>query len=162
MSRKIKKIEELVEISERLKKEGKVIVTTNGCFDILHCAHINLIERARAKGDLLIVLVNSDSSVRKLKGDKRPVIPENERVRILAALGAVDYVGVFDEETPLNILEKIRPDVHVKGGSSNKKLLLEEKSLLEAWGCKHIILPIEKGFSTTNIIDKVLAKYNGS
>ena len=161
MSGKIKSVEELIDISEKLKEDGKVIVTTNGCFDILHCAHINLIERAKGEGDLLIVLVNSDDSIRKLKGDKRPIIPENERVRMLAALGAVDYVTVFDDETPLSILEKIKPDAHVKGGSSNKEPMLEEKSLLESLGSKHIILPIEDGFSTTNVIEKVLGKYKG-
>lgn len=154
--RKIKTREEIKELAENLRKKGKIIVTTNGSFDILHYAHINLLEKAKKEGDVLIVLLNSDSSVRKNKGENRPITPENERTKMLAALEVVDYVVIFDEDKPLNLLEKIKPHKHVKGGSFIPERKKEEADLLSKWGGEFKNFELEEGFSTTNIINKIL------
>lgn len=112
---KIKTYSEIEEISKDLRKEGKIIVTTNGSFDILHYAHVDLLEKAKNEGDVLIVLLNSDDSIKKFKGASRPIIPEQERARMLAALQCVNYVVIFNEDKPLKILESIKPNKHVKG-----------------------------------------------
>jgi len=153
---KIKSQEEITKIVEKLKKQSKTIVTTNGSFDIVHSAHVNLLEKAKEQGDILIVLLNSDSSIKKNKGPKRPIIPENERAHLLAGLQSVDYVVIFNEDTPLKILEKIKPNIHVKGGSVEQSRISDEQSLLSKWKGKFIQLPLEAGFSTTNIINKIL------
>jgi len=161
MKEKIKTEEEIKEIAENLKKESKIIVTTNGSFDILHYAHINLLEKAKKEGDCLIVLLNSDSSVRKNKGENRPIIPEQERAKMLAALECVDYVVIFGEDKPLNLLEIIKPNKHVKGGSFIPGRVKEEADLLSRWGGEFKNFELEEGFSTTNIINKILEK-NGN
>jgi D-beta-D-heptose 7-phosphate kinase/D-beta-D-heptose 1-phosphate adenosyltransferase len=132
---------------------GQRIVFTNGCFDILHIGHITLLEHARGEGDRLIVAINSDSSVRSLKGPKRPVVGERERARILAALAAVDAVIIFDEQTPLRVIEELRPDVIVKGGDYNEDTVVGAKEIRSWGGCVRIV-PLVEGFSTTKIIDK--------
>jgi rfaE bifunctional protein nucleotidyltransferase chain/domain len=156
MQHKIKSQEELSEIVERIKQEDKTIVTTNGSFDILHSAHANLLHQAKQEGDILIVLLNSDSSIKKNKGPTRPVIPQDERAKMLSALESTDYIIIFEEDTPLKLLELIKPDKHVKGGSFIESRINEEKSLLESWDGKFIPLPLEQGLSTTNIIDNIL------
>jgi rfaE bifunctional protein nucleotidyltransferase chain/domain len=156
---KIKTQEEIVKIVEKLKKQNKVIVTTNGSFDILHSAHVNLLEGAKSKGDILIVLLNSDSSIKRNKGNSRPIIPENERARLLAGLECTNYIVIFNEDTPLKVLEKIKPNIHVKGGSVEQSRITEEQKLLEKWKGKFIQLPLEQGFSTTNIIKKILESH---
>jgi len=158
---KIKTAEEIEKIARELREKRKIIVTTNGSFDILHYAHIDILEKMKREGDALIVLLNSDSSVKKFKGENRPIIPENERARMLAALQCVDYVVIFNEETPLKILEVIKPHKHMKGGSFIEERIKEEKELLESWGGEFKNLEIEDGFSTTNIINKILEK-NGA
>lgn len=159
MPGKIKDLGEISRISKELRNSRKKIVTTNGSFDILHTAHVNLLEKARKEGDVLIVLVNSDNSIRRNKGEKRPIAPESERTRMLSALASVDYVVIFDEDTPLSCLERIKPDVHLKGGSVNEEKVNEEKRFMEDLGGVHKQLPLEKGFSTTNIIEKILSVY---
>ncbi len=156
MQHKIKSQEELIQIIERLKQEGKTIVTTNGSFDILHSAHANLLHQAKQQGDILVVLLNSDASIQRNKGPKRPIIPQEERAKMLSALKSTDYIIIFEEDTPLNLLEKIKPHKHAKGGSFIESRINEEKSLLESWNGKFIGLPLEQGFSTTNIIKKIL------
>jgi len=156
---KIKSQEEITKIVEKLKKQSKTIVTTNGSFDIVHSAHVNLLEKAKEQGDILIVLLNSDSSIKKNKGPKRPIIPENERAHLLAGLQSVDYVVIFNEDTPLKILEKIKPNIHVKGGSVEQSRISDEQSLLSKWKGKFIQLPLEQGLSTTNIIKKILESH---
>jgi len=155
---KIKIAEEIGKIARELRKKEKIIVTTNGSFDILHYAHINLLEKAKNEGDALIVLLNSDSSVKKFKGEDRPIIPEQERARMLAALQCVDYVVIFNEDKPLKLLEIIKPHKHMKGGTFIEERIKEEKELLESWGGEFKNLEIEEGFSTTNIINKILEK----
>jgi D-glycero-beta-D-manno-heptose 1-phosphate adenylyltransferase len=155
---KIKTKDQIKEIAETLRKQSKKIVTTNGSFDILHYAHVNLLEKAKQEGDVLIVLINSDSSIRKFKGENRPIIPENERAIMLSALQSVDYVVIFNEDKPLNLLKIIKPNTHVKGGSFIELRIKEEKDLLESWGGKFKNFELEEGFSTTNIINKILEK----
>ena len=155
-SKKIKTIEEITEVSERLRKEGKIIVTTNGSFDLLHSAHLNLLEKAKKEGDVLIVLLNSDYSIKKMKGENRPILSENERVRILSAIVYVDYITIFNDDKPLFLLEKIKPQKHVKGGAFTPERIKEEEELLTNWNGKFKNFKLEEGYSTTNIIDKIL------
>jgi D-beta-D-heptose 7-phosphate kinase/D-beta-D-heptose 1-phosphate adenosyltransferase len=156
---KIKTQDEIVKIAEQLKKKGKTIVTTNGSFDILHSAHVNMLEQAKLKGDILILLLNSDSSIKRNKGNGRPIIREEGRARLLAGLECIDYIVVFSEDTPLKLLEKIKPQIHVKGGSVEQARISEEQTLLAKWKGKFIQLPFEPGFSTTNIIKRILEVY---
>ncbi len=158
MKNKIKTTEEILEIVERLREDGRAIVTTNGSFDILHCAHVNLLEKARDEGDILIVLLNSDESIKRFKGESRPIIPENERARMLAALECVNYIVIFNEENPLRLLEIIKPKKHVKGGSFVLERIKEEKDLLETWGGEFKNFELEEGYSSTKIINKILEK----
>ena len=156
MERKIKTQEEIKQIAEQLRQQEKTIVTTNGSFDILHYAHVNLLEKAKGEGDVLIVLLNSDNSIKRFKGDKRPIVPEQERAGMLAGLESVDYVVVFEEDKPLELLRAIKPHKHAKGGTWIEERIREEKELLESWGGEFIGFELEKGFSTTNIIKKIL------
>ena len=138
---------------------NKKMVTTNGSFDILHVGHLRILQQAKALGDVLLVLVNSDSSVKENKSDKRPIISEKERMEMLAGLACVDYVLIFDEKKALDPLRKIKPDVHVKGGTYIPERIQEEKDLVESWGGKHICLGEIAGYSTTNIIEKIREVY---
>jgi|SRR3989338_581068 len=156
---KIKTLEELTPLAESLRSQNKVLVTTNGSFDILHSAHLNLLEKAKQEGDILIVLINSDASIKRFKGDKRPIIQEKERARMLAGLACVDYVIIFEDDTPLNTLKQIKPNKHVKGGSFLPERIKDEKELLESWQGEFKTFPLEQGYSTTNIIDKILQSY---
>src|SRR5512136_2991598 len=124
MKQKIKERKELLEIIKDLKTKRKRIVFTNGCFDLLHIGHVRYLEEARALGDVLVVGVNSDTSVQKLKGAKRPILPQEERAEILSGLGCVDYVTLFDEIDPLNLITSLRPDVLVKGGDWTKEQIV--------------------------------------
>ena len=151
--------EEVVSLSKKLKEQGKTIVTTNGSFDILHPAHIHLLEKAKNEGDILIVLLNSDSSIKRFKGEKRPILNEKERATLLSALESVDYITIFNEDTPLTILEKIKPNIHVKGGSFIPERIKQEQSLLSKWNGKFKTFPLEANYSSTNIIEKILKSY---
>jgi D-beta-D-heptose 7-phosphate kinase/D-beta-D-heptose 1-phosphate adenosyltransferase len=156
--KKIKSKDEIKKISKNLKEQGKTIVTTNGSFDILHFAHIKILEEAKKQGDKLIVLLNSDDSVKRFKSQNRPIIPQDERARMLAALECVDYVVIFPEEKPLNTLKLIKPQRHAKGGSFIGDRIKEEKELLESWGGEFRNFKLEEGFSTTKIINRILEK----
>jgi D-beta-D-heptose 7-phosphate kinase/D-beta-D-heptose 1-phosphate adenosyltransferase len=149
---------ELKATVERLKREGKKVVFTNGCFDILHAGHTRYLREARKLGDALILALNSDSSVRSIKGPMRPIVPEAERAEVVAALDSVDYVTVFDELTPLELIEFLRPDVIVKGGDWAEKDIVGAETVRK-WGGRVAIMPEIEGASTTNIIDKVLQVY---
>ena len=144
---------------DRLKVAGKKIVFTNGCFDILHVGHVRYLGKAKKLGDVLIVAVNSDSSVRKIKGEKRPLVPEGERAEILASLAAVDYVILFQEETPLTLIESLQPDVLVKGGDWDAEKVVGRESV-QKWGGSVKIIPEVKGASTTNIVAKIIKVYS--
>ncbi|MBC8500881.1 MAG: D-glycero-beta-D-manno-heptose-7-phosphate kinase [Nanoarchaeota archaeon] len=153
-NRKLKSQEEIIEIRKELKKQGKKVVFTNGCFDILHTGHVRLLEKTRALGDVVILGLNSDSSVRKIKGPTRPIIKESERAEILSALECIDYIVFFDERTPVNIIKKLKPDIHVKGGDYTNKPMPERK-VIEGYGGKVVLIPLFKDFSTTSVIEKI-------
>lgn len=152
---KIKTIDELKDIVVKLKKLNKRIITTNGVFDILHIGHIRYLQKAKKLGDVLIVAVNSDVSVKKIKGPKRPLNDENDRAEALAALQCVDFVAIFNEENPIKFLEEIKPNVHVKGGDYKLDKIIE-KDAVEKNGGEVKLIPEVKGYSTTRFIDKVL------
>jgi len=151
---KIKKISELKKILDELGKKNKKIVFTNGCFDLLHRGHIRYLKKAKEKGDLLIVGLNSDSSVRKLKGKGRPFVPEKERAEILSALEFVDYVIVFSEDTPANLIGQVKPDILVKGSDYSLNQIVG-KDFVQSCGGKVITMPLVKGKSTTALIRKI-------
>jgi rfaE bifunctional protein nucleotidyltransferase chain/domain len=152
---KIKEREELRQIVEGLKKEGKRIVFTNGCFDILHQGHVLYLEEARQKGDCLIVGVNTDSSVREIKGEKKPIVPLDGRMTVLAALEAVDYVVPFDEPDPFAVISLLRPHILVKGGDWDQAEVVG-RELVE----QTIVVPYIEGISTSGIIEAILQRYS--
>jgi len=151
---KIKILPEIKEEIDRLRAKGKKIVFTNGCFDILHPGHARYLYAARELGDYLVVAVNSDSSIRAIKGDKRPVLPQDERTELLAALGCVDGVVIFDEQDPLKVIEYLMPDILVKGGDWKEEDIIGADAVKNAGG-EVRRLPFVSGFSTTNIIQKI-------
>ncbi len=140
----------------RLRASRRKLVLANGCFDLLHAGHIDLLEQARTAGDCLLVAVNSDASVRAMKGDGRPILPQDERMELLAGLAAVDYVCPFDEPTPRELIQAILPDVLVKGADWGPGQVVGEPEVLAAGGRVERI-PLAPGFSTTNIVARVLA-----
>jgi D-beta-D-heptose 7-phosphate kinase/D-beta-D-heptose 1-phosphate adenosyltransferase len=158
MKQKIKARKELLRIIKDLRAKGKRIVFTNGCFDLLHIGHIRYLEEARALGDFLVVGVNSDSSVRKLKGPQRPVLPEEERAEILSGLGCVDYITLFDEIDPLQLITSLHPHILVKGGDWTKEQTVG-KEVVERSGGEVVIIPFVKGASTSNLIKTILGRY---
>ncbi len=158
MKQQIKARKELLRIIKDLKAKGKRIVFTNGCFDLLHIGHIRYLEEARALGDFLVVGVNSDSSVRKLKGPQRPVLPEEERAEILSGLGCVDYITLFDEIDPLKLITSLHPHILVKGGDWTKEQTVG-KEVVERSGGEVVIIPFVKGASTSNLIETILGRY---
>ena len=157
---RIKRRSVLKDIIDELKADGKTVVFTNGCFDILHVGHIRYLEAARALGDCLVVAVNTDESVRRLKGEPRPLVPEFERAEVLAALQCVDYVTLFEEDTPEEIISHLQPDIHVKGGDYQADDL-PEAAAVKSYGGRIIILPLTEGKSTTDLIARIVGS-NGS
>lgn len=155
---KIKHPDILAVLLRRERQLGRRIVFTNGCFDLLHVGHVKYLQKARNLGDLLILGLNSDESIRRLKGPKRPLISEEERAHLLAALKCVDYVVVFDEDTPLELIRVLRPDILVKGGDYAPEAVVG-KELVEGYGGRVEIIPFVDGKSTTNIIEKILQQY---
>jgi D-beta-D-heptose 7-phosphate kinase/D-beta-D-heptose 1-phosphate adenosyltransferase len=151
---KIKTIAELKKIVARLKSRGKRIIFTNGCFDLLHYGHVKYLEEARKKGDILIVGVNSDSSIKRIKGNKRPLVKQTDRISTLAALESVDYAVIFNEETPLRLIEQLAPDLLVKGSDWDKSNIVGADSVI-ARGGKVVTVKLLKGRSTTGLIKKI-------
>jgi len=161
---KVKRRSELVRLIESEKANGRTVVLTNGCFDILHIGHVRYLQDARALGDLLVVGVNSDDSVRRLKGPDRPVVPEFERVEILSALECVDYVTIFTEETPIELILAIRPDIHVKGGDYRPENMPEADAVRAVGGRIEIVSYTStetQGRSTTNLIGQIVKTHKG-
>lgn len=146
----------LVEQRAQWKREGKKVVFTNGCYDILHPGHIRLLEAARSLGDILILALNTDASVQRIKGPMRPMLSENDRAQLADALAAVDAVAFFDEDTPRDLIAEVLPDVLVKGADWSHFIAGREE--VEAAGGEVKALPLEPGYSTTNIVDLVLAR----
>ena len=153
---KIRSLQTLLPILARQTKAGKKIVFTNGCFDVLHVGHTRYLQKASGLGDLLVVGVNTDASVKKLKGPGRPVNREAARAEVLSALECVDYVVLFSEPTPLRLIESVRPHVLVKGGDWRKQQIVGWK-FVESYGGKVRSLPFVKGFSTTRTLEKIRA-----
>lgn len=158
MKEKIKERETLLRIIEGLKAKGKRIVFTNGCFDLLHVGHIRYLEEAKSLGDILAVGMNSDRSVRNLKGPHRPILPEEERAEILSGLGCVDYITLFDERTPIELISLLRPHILVKGGDWTKETTVG-REVVEQSGGNVVIIPFIEGSSTTNLIETILKRY---
>ena len=156
--RKIYPSADLADILKNAKTKGKTIVTTNGCFDILHLGHLRYLQAAREVGDLLIVCVNSDSSVRELKGADRPLVPETERAELLAGLECVDYVTIFSERDATAVLSQLKPDIHIKGGDYRIDEVIE-REVVEANGGKVMVGLNVPGKSTTNLIKTIRDKY---
>lgn len=156
---KIKNRDVLAAIVAEERKRGKRVVFTNGCFDLLHVGHVKYLQKARSFGDLLVLGLNSDASVRRLKGEKRPLIGEEERAHLLAALDCVDYVVIFDEDTPLQLIEAVRPQVLVKGGDYTPEGVVG-RDLVESYGGRVELVEFVDGKSTSNIIEKILERYS--
>jgi rfaE bifunctional protein nucleotidyltransferase chain/domain len=156
MSGKILSGDELRAERGRLRAAGKRLVFTNGCFDILHVGHVRYLAAARSLGDALLVAINSDASVRELKGAGRPVMNESERAEMLAALAAVNYVTVFEENSPRRLIAEVLPDVLVKGGDYRPEEI-HGREEVEAAGGRVLALPFVEGASTTSIIERVRA-----
>ena len=164
---KILSREDLRERLETLRGEGKRIVFTNGCFDILHIGHVKYLNRAKELGDILVLALNSDSSVQSLKGPLRPIVPQNERAYIMASLDMVDYVTIFDEDTPLELIEYIEPDILVKGGDWSQDTVVGRESVEERGGGVVIIPQFNEtstnlSASTTSVIERIITAYRGS
>ena len=156
MSEKIVNPDRLAAIAESLRAQGRKLVLTNGCFDLLHAGHVRYLQAARALGDALAVAINGGDSVRALKGEGRPLNTESDRAEIVAALACVDYVVVFSEMRVTRLIEKVRPAIYVKGGDYTPASLdPEERAALEKAGAEIRILPFEPGYSTSGLIERM-------
>lgn len=155
---RLKNLNELIGIRKELKSQNKIVVFTNGCFDILHAGHVDYLNKAKSLGDVLIVGLNSDSSMKKIKGDNRPIVPQNERAFIISNLKSVDYVTIFEEETPYELIKKLVPDVLVKGADWSKDKIIGG-DVVEAAGGKVVTIEFVNFQSTTNIINTILEKF---
>ena len=156
MSNKVVSMNELPARVKEIRAGGKKVVATNGCFDLLHAGHVRYLKAARALGDILVVGLNGNVSVRELKGEGRPLNDEKDRAEVLAALESVDLVTIFPELRATRFLEAVTPDIYVKGGDYNSNTLnADERAALEKVGAKIDIVPFEKGYSTTGIIEKL-------
>ena len=147
---KIKNLKDLKKDISKLKRKGKKIVFTNGCFDILHLGHLKILKEAKQKGDILIVGLNSDSSIKKIKGPKRPIVDQKTRAMLLSNIIGVDYVVIFNEATPYNLIKKINPDILVKGGDWKKDKIVGSDLIKKVYRVK-----LRSGHSTTQIINKI-------
>ena len=158
MHKKIKTTGEMLPLLAILRAAGKKIVFTNGCFDIIHTGHTRYLAKAKSLGDILIVAVNSDASVRMIKGDKRPINSEADRMETLAALEVVDFVTIFNEPDPYRVISEIKPDVLVKGGDWPIEKIIG-RDIVEARGGRVVNVPYLDGASTTGIIEKIVKIY---
>lgn len=151
------KRENIREFVLKLRNSGKTVVVTNGCFDILHVGHVRYLQKTKSYGDYLIVMLNSDKSVRAIKGENRPINNENNRAEVLCALSCVDFVVLFDENSPKNLIDEIKPDVYTKGADYTIETL-PERDIIEKNGIKVEFIEFVQGQSTTNIINKISNK----
>lgn len=152
MNEKIKTVSQIKEMFKKRKK-GE-LVFTNGCFDIIHYGHVQYLQKAKAKGDILIVGLNSDESVRRLKGEKRPINSQEDRAAILAEFKSVDFIVIFHEDTPLNLIKAIKPDILVKGADWSNKTIVGS-DIVKSYGGKTLTIPYLKNRSTSGIIKKI-------
>ncbi len=156
---KIKDLAELVPIVRGLQREGKQVVFTNGCFDLLHLGHIRLLQQGKSLGDVLVVGVNSDSSMRQIKGEARPIVPADERLEVLSALEVVDHLFLFDEPDPGNAIAQLRPDILVKGGDWREEEVVG-RDTVQSYGGRVVTLPYYGDHSTTKLIELVVERYS--
>jgi len=156
---KIKDLKELKKAIDFHKKKDKKIVFTNGCYDLIHIGHLRCFREGKRLGDILIVALNSDRSVRSIKGPPRPIIPQEERAEIVSSLESVDYVTIFDQDDPLDIIASVKPDILVKGGDWNLNTIVG-REIVESYGGKVFALPLVKGVSTTQIIKNIASQYS--
>jgi rfaE bifunctional protein nucleotidyltransferase chain/domain len=154
VSGKVKSLDELKGIADQARRDGKTVVLTNGCFDLLHRGHVHILREAKALGDILIVAINSDRSVKAIKGPSRPVLSESDRTELLAAMEMVDYVALFDEPDPYDLIAAVRPNVLVKGGDWGSDQIVGA-DIVKRNGGKVAVIPYLKGFSTTEIIERI-------
>ncbi len=156
MKSKVVTVDELARVSEALRADGRKLVVTNGCFDLLHVGHVRYLQSARLLGDALAVGLNGDASVRALKGDSRPLNPEGDRAEVLAALECVNFVAVFPEVRATGFLERVKPGVYVKGGDyTTESLNPEERRVLESVRAEIRIVPFVTGYSTSGLLDRI-------
>jgi rfaE bifunctional protein nucleotidyltransferase chain/domain len=148
----------LKEKLDALRREGKKIAFTNGCFDILHVGHVRYLREAKKTANVLVLALNSDASVQSIKGEKRPLVPEEERAEILAALEFIDFVTIFGEITPLELINYLKPDILIKGGDWPEDKVVGRDDV-KKWGGRVIIIPEVEGKSTTNIVEKIKRAY---
>jgi D-beta-D-heptose 7-phosphate kinase/D-beta-D-heptose 1-phosphate adenosyltransferase len=148
-------------LTARLRGEGRKIVFTNGCFDLLHPGHVDYLRQARSYGDCLVVGVNTDGSVRRSKGATRPVCPLEDRLELLAALDSVDYLVAFEEDTPLSLIEEVSPHVLAKGEDWRQKGVVG-REWVEAHGGRVVLVPLREGYSTSELIQRIVSRENGS
>jgi rfaE bifunctional protein nucleotidyltransferase chain/domain len=151
---KIVSRDELIQVTGREKRNGRTVVFTNGCFDLLHPGHVRCLAEARALGDLLVVAVNSDSSVRGNKGPERPLVAEQDRAEVLASLASVDYVTIFDEPTPRELIARVLPSILVKGADWTPEQVAGREEV-EAAGGRVVSIPLAAGYSTTNLVNRI-------
>jgi rfaE bifunctional protein nucleotidyltransferase chain/domain len=154
VSGKLKNLNEIADIAAQARKNGQSIVFTNGCFDILHRGHVHILREARACGDLLIVGINSDRSVKSIKGASRPILPETDRVELIGAMEMVDYIVLFDDPDPYRLIAAIKPNVLAKGGDWNADKIVGADVVAENGG-RIAVIPYLQGFSTTKIIERI-------
>lgn len=152
--RKIKNFKEIAVICRHLRKQGKTIVFTNGCFDILHAGHVRMLRKASSLGETLIVGLNTDSSVRRIKGSSRPFTGQRERAEILEALEMVNYVVLFSQDTPEKLIHVIKPDVLVKGSDYSPDQVVG-REFVEGYGGRIVLFPLVRNRSTTNVVNKI-------
>lgn len=159
--KKLLSLASILKIRKKAISQGKTVVFTNGCFDLLHRGHIEYLSKAKKLGDILIVGLNSDSSVRKIKGKSRPLMAQKDRATILSALECIDYIVIFNEKTPLRLISILKPDILVKG-ADYRKYEIVGKEIVEARGGKVIRIPFIKGYSTTSFLERIrkLSKIN--
>jgi D-beta-D-heptose 7-phosphate kinase/D-beta-D-heptose 1-phosphate adenosyltransferase len=160
INKKIKTITQMKKILPGLKAQAKKVVFTNGCFDILHVGHVRYLKKAKSHGDILIIGVNTDRSVKMIKGENRPIVSEKERAEVLSALEFVDYVVFFNEPDPLRLIEALKPDVLVKGADWSKSRIVG-REIVENLGGRVVRVPMVPGASSTGVIEKIIDIYCG-
>lgn len=158
MMNKMMDLETLKKNIDILRENGKIIAFTNGCFDILHVGHVRYLKEAKSTADVLVLGLNSDASVREIKGEKRPLVGEDERAEVLAALECVDFITIFSEPTPLALINLIKPDILIKGGDWPEEKIVGRDEVRK-WGGRVVVIAEVKGKSTTNIVDKIIEVY---
>ncbi|MAT39946.1 MAG: D-glycero-beta-D-manno-heptose 1-phosphate adenylyltransferase [Ectothiorhodospiraceae bacterium] len=158
MKQKIQTLDPFLAIRKELKDQGKTLVFTNGVFDILHRGHCEYLAAAREKGDALILGLNSDASVRRIKGEKKPIVPQADRAAVLSHLAMIDYIVVFEEDTPLNLIAAVLPDVLVKGADYAVEDIVGAKEVIDAGG-EVVTIPLTPDRSSTNVIETIIERY---